>query len=168
MLPANVDMRLGNLVLNETSPQGRSLSVVAATAQYYKEEDYFLLQDVTSNIESPGTHYVITAKNGRYEPSQKLVTLTGSVRTADNKGRIITGPRMVINMTEGTFYSNDDFCLEDPTLSLAGTSFVYYTNTGKLEVDGRVFLLITEDLPVAANNSTQEQQPLSTEVVNGY
>ncbi|MDR1050175.1 MAG: LPS export ABC transporter periplasmic protein LptC [Deltaproteobacteria bacterium] len=147
MLPANVDMRLGNLVLSETGAQGRSLSVVAATAHYYKDEDYFLLQDVTSDIESQGNRYSIKADSGRYEPGLKLVTLTGSVRSSDARGRVITGPRMEINMTEATFSSSDEFCLEDPTLSLSGKGFLYRTNTGQLEVDGRVFMMITQDLP---------------------
>jgi LPS export ABC transporter protein LptC len=145
MLPANVDMRLGNLVLSETGAQGRSLSVEATSAHYYKDEDYFLLEDVVANIKSTDVVYSINAEKGRYEPDLKKVLLTGTVRTSDSKGRIITSEEMEIDMINSTFSSSSAFCMEDPTLSLSGASFVYNTNSGQLEVEGRVFMMITED-----------------------
>jgi LPS export ABC transporter protein LptC len=147
MLPANVDMRLGNLVLSETGANGRTMSVQAANAHYYKDDDYFLLSEVKADIESNGSSYRISAETGRYEPTQKLVLLTGSVKTSDNLGRIITSPRMELDMDSGTFSSPEAFCLEDPGLSLSGKSFQYNTSSGQLEVEGRVFMLITQDGP---------------------
>jgi LPS export ABC transporter protein LptC len=144
MLPANVDMRLGNLVLSEAGPNGRSLSVRATTAQYYKNDDYFRLSEVKAEIFSQDSRYNISAEKGRYEPKEKLVVLTGSVRTADDMGRIITSSRMELDMTSGTFSSPTDFCLEDPDISLSGKSFKYNTSSGQLEVEGRIFMLITQ------------------------
>jgi LPS export ABC transporter protein LptC len=144
MLPANVDMRLGNLVLSETGANGRSLSVLATTAHYYKDDDYFILNDVNADITSQGGKYKISAERGRYVPSEKLVVLTGSVKTSDNLGRIITSPTMELNMESGTFSSPVDFCLEDPGVSLSGKNFLYNTSSGQLEVEGRVFMLITQ------------------------
>jgi LPS export ABC transporter protein LptC len=144
MLPANVDMRLGNLVLSEVGANGRSMAVQAANAHYYKDEDYFLLTEVRADIESKGSRYAISAETGRYEPSLKLVILTGSVKTSDDQGRIITSPTMELDMDSGTFSSSEAFCLEDPGLSLSGSSFQYDTTSGQLEVEGRVFMLITQ------------------------
>jgi LPS export ABC transporter protein LptC len=144
MLPSNVDMRLGNLVLSETGGQGRSLSVLATTAQYYKDDDYFILNEVTADITSQSGQYKISADKGRYDPTEKLVILTGSVKTSDDQGRIVTSPSMELNMESGTFSSPVDFCLEDPGVSLSGKSFHYNTSTGQLEVEGRVFMLITQ------------------------
>ncbi|MDR0620810.1 MAG: LPS export ABC transporter periplasmic protein LptC [Deltaproteobacteria bacterium] len=144
MLPANVDMRLGNLVLSETGANGRSLSVLAETAQYYKDDDYFILNSVKADIASQSGKYKISSEKGRYDPARKLVVLTGSVRTSDDKGRIITSPTMELNMDSGTFSSPVEFCLEDPDISLSGKNFNYDTSTGQLEVEGRVFMLITQ------------------------
>ncbi|MDR2442516.1 MAG: LPS export ABC transporter periplasmic protein LptC [Deltaproteobacteria bacterium] len=144
MLPANVDMRLGNLILSETGGDGRLMKIKAESAHYFKDEDYFLLSDVDADIFSKGTYYSVSALNGRYEPKEKLVILTGRVRTADSSGRILTGQKMSLDMDQGTFSSEQDFCLEDPTSSLSGKSFVYDTKTGQLEVEGRVFMLISQ------------------------
>jgi LPS export ABC transporter protein LptC len=144
MLPSNVDMRLGNLVLSETGANGRTLSVEAKTAHYYKDDDYFLLSEVKADIDSDESRYKISADKGRYEPTEKIVTLTGSVRTSDDLGRIITSSKMELNMVTGSFSSPEEFCLENPSLSLSGKNFFYDTSTGQLEVEGRVFMLITQ------------------------
>jgi LPS export ABC transporter protein LptC len=143
MLPANVDMRLGNLTLSETDGDGRTMAVKAQTAHYFKEEDYFLLTDVAADIDSEGAGYAVSAKTGRYEPKDKLVFLTGSVRASDSLGRVLTGGRMYLDLGKGSFSSLEAFCLENPDLSLSGQSFVYDAKTGRLAVEGRVFMLIS-------------------------
>ena len=144
MLPANVDMRLGNLTLSETDGEGRAMAVKAESAQYFKEEDYFLLKDVAANIDSDGAAYAVSAQAGRYEPKERQVTLIGGVRTSDSLGRVLTSDQLDLDMDEGTFASAKEFCLEDPDLSLSGHSFVYDTKRGVLEVEGRIFLLISQ------------------------
>jgi LPS export ABC transporter protein LptC len=120
------------------------MSIKAESAHYFKDEDYFLLNDVTAVILSNDITYSVAAHNGRYEPKEKLVILTGEVRTADSSGRVLTSPRMDLDMSEGTFTSQDEFCMEDPGLNLMGRSFNYDTKTGLLEVEGRVFMLISQ------------------------
>jgi LPS export ABC transporter protein LptC len=142
MLPANVDMRLGNLTLSETADDGRTMSVRADSAHYFKDEDYFLLTEVAADIESRGGAYRISARNGRYEPERKTVVLTGEVRTSDSLGRVLTSDSLELDMTSGTFSADSEFCLEDPETSLTGRSFVYDTRLGRLEIEGRIFMLI--------------------------
>jgi LPS export ABC transporter protein LptC len=144
MLPANVDMRLGNLTLSETDGEGRAMAVKAESAHYFKEEDYFLLTNVAANIDSAGPSYAVAAKTGRYEPKDKLVVLTGAVRASDSLGRVLTSGGLDLDMDGGVFTSRSSFCLEDPDLSLTGQSFVYDTKNGRLEVEGRVFMLISQ------------------------
>ncbi|MDR1576610.1 MAG: LPS export ABC transporter periplasmic protein LptC [Deltaproteobacteria bacterium] len=142
MLPANVDMRLSNLVLNEAGENGRRLALNATTAHYFKEEDYFLLNDVTANIESETQKFLVTAETGRYEPDKKAVTLTGAVRAVDNQGRVLSSSRLDLDMDKGVLTSLGAFCLEDPSLSLSGVGFVYNTKTGLLDVEGRILFMI--------------------------
>jgi LPS export ABC transporter protein LptC len=144
MLPANVDMRLGNLTLNETDGEGRAVAVKAESAHYFKGEDYFLLNDVAADIDSQGSAYSVSAKSGRYEPKEKVVILTGGVRATDSMGRVLTSGRLDLDMDNGAFLSQAEFCLENPTLSLSGQSFVYDSKNQLLTVEGRVFMLITQ------------------------
>jgi LPS export ABC transporter protein LptC len=142
MLPSNVDMRLSNAVLNEIGDGDRTISLNAVTANYFKEQNYFILSGIDAIIISSADTFKVTAENGRYEPDLKLVTLTGQVRTVDSRGRILTSERLTLDMQKGQFFSEVDFCLEDPALSLSGETFTYNTKYGRLEVDGRVFLLV--------------------------
>jgi LPS export ABC transporter protein LptC len=142
MLPPNIDMRLSNLILNETGSGQRTLSLRSLSASYFKDRDYFILSDVDADILTPDDVYTVTSEGGRYEPESKLVVLTGSVRTSDRNGRVLTGPRLRLDMTRGVFSSDGPFCLEEPTLELSGESFVYDTKKGVLEVDGRVRLTL--------------------------
>ncbi|MDR1546691.1 MAG: LPS export ABC transporter periplasmic protein LptC [Deltaproteobacteria bacterium] len=146
MLPANVDMRLGNLVLSEAGSQGRTMAVRADSAHYFRDEDYFLLTDVAAEIETEDGRYVISADEGRYEPKVRLVFLTGAVRAADSAGRILTSARMDLDLNQKAFSSRTSFCLEDPGLSLSGSSFVYDAAAGQLQAEGRITMLITEGL----------------------
>lgn len=142
MLPANVDMRLSNLVLNETGTGDRTMALKAITASYFKDNNYFILNDIDANIISLDDTFNVKADNGRYEPDQNLVVLTGAVRTSDSKGTILTSPRLTLDMKQGTVSSPAAFCLEDPTMSLSGDSFTYDSKRGFLEVDGKVYLTI--------------------------
>ncbi|MDR1608844.1 MAG: LPS export ABC transporter periplasmic protein LptC [Deltaproteobacteria bacterium] len=142
MLPANVDMRLSNLILNEAGENGRRLALNATSAHYFKVEDYFLLNDITAKIDSPEQNLLVTAEAGRYDPKKKAVILTGKVRAVDNQGRVLTSSRVELDMTQGALTSLGEFCLEDPDLSLSGQGFVYNTKTGVLNVDGRILFMI--------------------------
>jgi LPS export ABC transporter protein LptC len=144
MLPANVDMRLSNLVLNETGESGRTMSLNAATAHYFKEENYFLLNDITASVISEDTNLLVFADEGRYAPDQKAVVLTGHVRTEDQEGHVLTSSRLDLNMDSATLTSQGNFCLEDPALSLTGQSFVYNSKTGVLDVNGRLLFMISQ------------------------
>ncbi|MDR1165602.1 MAG: LPS export ABC transporter periplasmic protein LptC [Deltaproteobacteria bacterium] len=146
MLPANVDMRLSNLLLNEIGEGERTLALRALTANYFKDQNYFILDGINADIASAIENYAVTAANGRYEPDGGLVTLTGQVRAADSKGRILTSPRVVLNMKNGVFSSHEPFCLEDPQMNLSGQSFVYDAKNGLLEVDGQVQLTLGQSL----------------------
>jgi LPS export ABC transporter protein LptC len=143
MLPANVDMRLSNLVLNEAGENGRLIYLNATSAHYFKEEDYFLLNDVTAKVASENATILVTAEKGRYAPDSKEVVLTGQVRTVDNAGRVLTSSQLDLSMESGILESHGVFCLEDPRLSLSGQSFVYNSKTGVLEVDGRLLFMIS-------------------------
>ncbi|MDR2199918.1 MAG: LPS export ABC transporter periplasmic protein LptC [Deltaproteobacteria bacterium] len=142
MLPTNVDMRLSTLDLSEIGEGGRSINLAADTANYFKEQNYFILTGIRADISSADEIYTVTAENGRYEPDLALVTLTGAVRTADSRGRILTSQRLSLDMRKGRFVSEEAFCLENPVLSLSGGRFDYDTNKGVLEVEGQVFLLL--------------------------
>ncbi|MDR2406412.1 MAG: LPS export ABC transporter periplasmic protein LptC [Deltaproteobacteria bacterium] len=144
MLPSNVDMRLSNLILNETGDGGRSISLNAVTANYFKEQNYFILSGIDALVSSEDGNFNVTSENGRYEPDLQMVTLTGDVRTADSNGRILTSERLTLDMKNNVFFSEDEFCMEDSSLSLSGKKFNYNTKDGILEVDGGVFLLLSQ------------------------
>jgi LPS export ABC transporter protein LptC len=142
MLPPNVDMRLSNLILNETGGGGRSLALTALTASYFKDGDYFTLAGIGADIATPDGTFSVAAEAGRYEPGGRLVVLTGQVRASDPRGRVLTGPRLTLDMTRGVLSSDLPFCLVDPMLDLSGERFVYDTKKGVLEVDGDVRLML--------------------------
>jgi LPS export ABC transporter protein LptC len=145
MLPANVDMRLSNLVLIETGTGDRTLALRALTANYFKDKNYFILDDIDADVISRDGTYVVKAENGRYEPDLNLIVLTGQVRASDSLGRVLTSPRIVMDMKSGLFSSADAFCLEDPKISLSGQSFRYDSKRGFLEVEGQVLLTVGEE-----------------------
>jgi LPS export ABC transporter protein LptC len=142
MLPSNVDMRLSNLVLDETGDGDRSITLSAESANYFKDRNYFILAGIDAVISTADGPYAVTAENGRYEPDLRLVTLTGRVRTVDPRGRVLTGERLTLDMGNGVFFSEGRFCMEDPVMSLSGLGFNYDTERGLLEVKGQVFLLM--------------------------
>jgi LPS export ABC transporter protein LptC len=145
LLPANVDMSLGDVSISETGGDGRTMTITAASAQYFKQDDYFILSEVRATIMSADNLYVVTAEKARYEPRRKVIVLTGQTRTADSLGRILTSQNLLLDLTTGHFASQDQFCLEDPQLSLSGAGFVYDTNAGMLNVNGRILLMISQD-----------------------
>ncbi|MDR2339109.1 MAG: LPS export ABC transporter periplasmic protein LptC [Deltaproteobacteria bacterium] len=142
MLPSNVDMRLSKPVLIETGDGDRTIALNADTANYFKDQNYFVLTGVDAVIGSGSGDFAVTAENGRYEPDKRLVTLTGRVRTVDEQGRVLTGERLTLDMNQGRFFSEGQFCVEGPVLSLSGRKFDYNTKQGLLEVEGQVFLLL--------------------------
>ncbi|MDR3155320.1 MAG: LPS export ABC transporter periplasmic protein LptC [Deltaproteobacteria bacterium] len=142
MLPPNIDMRLSNLILDQAGTDGRSLALKALSASYFKEQDYFLLTGVNADVLTLDGAFSVKADTGRYEPEASLVVLTGSVRTADGQGRILSGPKLTLDMGRGVFSSEDPFCLTEPMMDLSGESFVYDTKKGILEVEGQVRLML--------------------------
>jgi LPS export ABC transporter protein LptC len=142
MLPSNVDMRLSNLVRNETGEGDRTITLNASIANYFKDQNYFILTGVDAVIGSDDGTFTVTSENGRYEPDQKLVTLTGQVRTVDDRGRVLTSERLTLDMQAGMFFTEEQFCMENPSMSLSGQKFNYNTRKGLLEVEGQVFLLV--------------------------
>jgi LPS export ABC transporter protein LptC len=146
MLPANVDMRISDFFLDQVSEEGRDLAIKATTAHFYKDEEYFLLNDVEADVNSLEGLYRVTADLGRYEPGNNAIRLTGKVRTVDRLGRILTSQRMDLDMANGIFASLERFCLEDPGMSLSGKSFVYDLRRGLMEAEGRIFMQISQGL----------------------
>jgi LPS export ABC transporter protein LptC len=144
MLPSNVDMRLSNLVLNETGDGDRTINLSAVTANYFKEQNYFILSGIDAVVSSKNDTFSVTSENGRYEPDLRLVTLTGHVRTVDSRGKVLTSERLTLDMQNDRFFSEEQFCMEDSSMSLSGQKFNYNSSEGHLEVDGQVFLLISQ------------------------
>jgi LPS export ABC transporter protein LptC len=140
MLPANVDMRLGRLTLSEADQNGQSLVIEAASALYNQAEDFFILDDVQARV-SPGPEvYDITSEAGRYDQSQKIITLTGRVKVADSDGGILLSDRLVMKFEAGLLISETPFCYADPESDLEGSAFVYNTRDQRLNVEGPVRL----------------------------
>ncbi|MDR1920744.1 MAG: LPS export ABC transporter periplasmic protein LptC [Candidatus Adiutrix sp.] len=142
ILPANVDMRLDNLTLSEAGDSDRSMVINAASAHYYKTQDFFELKDVRARIISSQGQYVIVAENGRYEQGRRIITLTGAVRVVDDQGGILTCPSLVFNFEEGFLRSDDRFCLNAPEYDLEGASFIFYTGDKRLDVKGRANFIL--------------------------
>ncbi len=142
MLPANVDMRLDNLVLNEIGADGRTMVLQADTAQYYKTEDFFLLDRVRAKITTDTDSYDIVSDNGRYEQGQRIIELTGQVKVVDSDGGILTSEKLVLKFEEDLLTSDDDFCYATPKVDLSGTSFRYYTRDKLLLSEGRNYLFV--------------------------
>ncbi|MDR1045831.1 MAG: LPS export ABC transporter periplasmic protein LptC [Candidatus Adiutrix sp.] len=141
MLPANVDMRLDRLTLNEISEEGRSMVINADSAQYFKTQDLFVLDRVRAKVfEAPG-HYGIEADTGRYEPGRRVITLDGRVRVADSDGGILSSDNLVLNFEESVLISEKDFCYAAPTYDFSGTSFVFHTRDRVLKAEGRIYFL---------------------------
>lgn len=141
MLPANVDMRLDNLTLNETGSGNRTMVVNADTAHYYKTQDLFVLDVVRAKIYSGQGHYDIVADKGRYEQGQRVIYLDGNIKVVDQDGGVLTCPSLVLKFEEGLLTSREPFCYSTPTTDLEGTGFNYYTREKLLKVDGRTHVL---------------------------
>lgn len=141
MLPADVDMRLDNLILNEVGAGDRTMSIKAVTAQYFKTKDLFVLEKVRATILTDKARYQIDADSGNYDQGQKVVDLSGNVKVADQDGGILLTEALTMKFNEGLLISEEPFCYTAPSFDLNGRSFVYRTNEKFLEVDGRVHFL---------------------------
>jgi LPS export ABC transporter protein LptC len=141
MLPANVDMRLGRLTLNEAGENGQTLVIEATTALYNQTEDTFLLEDVRARVGRGPEVYDITAAAGRYEQAQRIITLTGRVKVAESGGGLLLSERLVMNFEAGLISGESPFCYADPESDLEGSAFVYSLRDRSLTVEGPVRLL---------------------------
>jgi LPS export ABC transporter protein LptC len=138
MLPANVDMRLGRMTLSESGQNGQTLVIEAASAMYNQADDFFILHDVQAKI-SPGPEfYDITAEAGRYDQSQKIITLTGRVKVVGSDGGILLSEQLVLNLEDGLLICETSFCYTDPESDLEGSAFVYNTRDRHLDAEGPV------------------------------
>jgi len=141
MLPANVDMRLDNLVLNESGDGDRSLIVNADRANYYKAQDLFILDKVRARIIDGDSFYDVTGETGRYEQGARIITLEGDVEVVDNQGGVLKAPSLILRFQESLLTSDQPFCYSTPTSDLEGLGFNYHTRDKLLKVEGRVHLL---------------------------
>ncbi len=141
MLPANVDMRLDNLTLNEIGAGNRNMIIKAASAQYFKTQDMFVLDTVRAKIQTDQGPYDITADSGEYDRGQRRVYLKGEVRVVDGDGGVLACNTLTLKFGEGVLTSEDKFCYSTPTADLEGRSFVFYTREKLLKVEGRTHLL---------------------------
>lgn len=141
LLPANVDMRLDNLTLSESGTDNRALTINASSAQYFKLEDVFVLQNVRATIVSNQGSFDIEADSGRYQQGQRIIDLSGQVRVIDSEFGVLTTESLSFKFEDGLLTSPNPFCYSRPTSDLEGKSFVYNTNDKVLKVEGRVFLL---------------------------
>lgn len=141
MLPADVDMRLDNLTLNEVGAGDRTMSIKADVAQYFKTKDLFVLERVRAIILTEGARYNIDADKGNYDQSLKVVDLSGNVRVADQDGGLLLTEALTMKFNEGLLISEEPFCYSTPSVDLEGLSFVYRTREKLLEVEGRTHFL---------------------------
>jgi LPS export ABC transporter protein LptC len=141
MLPANVDMRLGRLTLNEAGEDGQTMTIEAASALYNQAEDSFLLKSVRARVVHGPDDYDITSVAGRYDQARKTITLIGEVKVVESGGGVLTSERLVMEFEAGRFISESPFCYADPESDLEGSSFVYYTHDRSLVMEGPVRLL---------------------------
>ncbi|UQZ88635.1 LPS export ABC transporter periplasmic protein LptC [Deltaproteobacteria bacterium Smac51] len=141
ILPADVDMRLDNLVLSEAGEEGRTMVINASSAHYYKTDDLFILKDVRAKIVTDTGDYKVEAESGRYEQSEKKITLDGNITVIDNQSGVLTSDSLRFNFGEGRLISDGPFCYSTPKLDLDGKSFVFHTKDKRLEVEGRTYML---------------------------
>ncbi len=141
MLPAEVDMRLDNLVLNEAGDSGRTMVINADSAQYYKTQDLFILHRIRAQVLTDQGDYDIEADSGRYEQGLRVVDLTGSIKVVTTDGGVLTCETLTLKFEEDLLVSDGPFCYSTPTGDLEGTSFVFNTKAKTLTVGGRTDLL---------------------------
>lgn len=141
MLPANVDMRLDNLTLSESGAEGRALTVNAASAQYFKTQDMFILDEVRARILSDQGNFDIEADFGRYEQERRIIDLSGNVKVVDEDLGILTSETLTLKFEEGLLIGENPFCYSRPTGDLEGRSFIYDTRDKILKIEGRAHLL---------------------------
>jgi LPS export ABC transporter protein LptC len=141
MLPANVDMRLERLTLNEAGETGQTLVIEAASAVYNQAEDFFIMEDVQAKVNRGAENYDITADAGRYDQDPKVITLTGRVKVVDSDGGILLSDHLVLMLETGLLVSEGPFCYTDPRSDLEGSAFVYNSKDRRLAAEGRVHLL---------------------------
>jgi LPS export ABC transporter protein LptC len=141
MLPANVDMRLGRLTLNEAGENGQTMTIEAISALYNQAEDSFLLEDVRAKIIHGPNGYDVTSAAGLYDQARKTITLTGRVKVVDSDGGVLTSERLIMEFAAGRLISESPFCYADPKSDLEGSAFVYHTHDRSLAMEGPVRLL---------------------------
>ena len=141
MLPANVDMRLDNLTLSESGAENRTMTVNAASAQYFKNQDLFVLDEVRAKILSDQGDFDIEADSGRYQQERRIIDLSGRVKVVDGNLGVLTCETLTLRFEEGLLISENPFCYSTPTADLEGRSFIYNTNDKILKIEGRAHLL---------------------------
>lgn len=141
ILPANVDMRLNNLTLNEAGADGRTMTINADTAQYFKNQDIFVLERVRAKILADQGVYDIESDSGQYDQSRRVVDLMGNVKVVDGDGGVLLSDSLTLKFAESLLVSNDKFCYSTPVVDLEGRSFVFHTREKILKVEGRAYLL---------------------------
>jgi len=141
MLPANVDMRLDNLTLSESGAPGRTLTVNAVSAQYFKTQDVFVLDQVRARILSDQGDFDIESDTGRYQQERRIIDLSGNVRVIDGDKGVLTCETLTLRFEEGLLISENPFCYSTPAADLEGRSFIYNTNDKILKIEGRAHLL---------------------------
>ncbi len=142
VLPADVDMRLDNLVLSEAGSEGRGLVVNAASARYYKTRDLFELENIQAKIITDRGDYRVEADHGQYAQSEKNIVLNGNISLFDNQSGVLSTGSLRFNFSEGRLIGEEEFCYSTPALDLNGKSFVFHVRDKRLEVDGRAHILL--------------------------
>lgn len=141
VLPADVDMRLDDLVLNEAGAGDRTMVVNADRAHYYKTRDLFVLEGVRAHVLTADGDYLIRAQNGTYEQGDKKIALSGHISLVDREGGVLTTESLRYDFNESLLTGDGPFCYSTPGLDLDGQAFVFHTKDGRLAIDGRARLL---------------------------
>ncbi len=140
MLPAEVDMKLERLTLNENGADGRTMIINATNAHYYKTQDLFILDEVRAKIITDEGSYDVSAASGHYTQKEKTVELKGAVRVVDPDGGVLTSEVMLLEFQANLISGAESFCYSAPKIDLTGTSFVFNTQNKILQVEGRTHL----------------------------
>ncbi len=120
VLPADVDMRLDNLVLSEAGSEGRSMVINAASARYYKTRDLFELENIQAKIITDRGDYRVEADHGQYAQSEKNIVLTGNISLFDNQSGVLTTSSLRFNFGQGQLIGDENFCYSTPAIDLNG------------------------------------------------
>ena len=134
--PQGVNMQINDIHYEQTNQDAfKEWELDAQSAQYYKDEDKFVLQSLeVTFFSNKGKIYTLTAERGEFYTESKDIKVSGNVVAVTDEGYHIQTDSFLYSAGERKIVSDDEVTLSSKKMIMSGKGMVIDLNEERLYI----------------------------------